>query len=114
MPTYFHEKYVARAIDSIYNQKVNFDFELIIVDDASKDKTKKNVKQYAEKFKNIKVIINKKNIGLTANMYLGKSMFTGKYITSLSDYYIDILNYQNKLIFWKVMMNTILFVVELD
>ena len=40
MVTYNHEKYIAEAIDSILSQTYP-DFELIIVDDGSSDRTLK-------------------------------------------------------------------------
>jgi len=40
MPAYNAEKYIARAIQSVLNQKIQ-DYELIIIDDGSKDKTVK-------------------------------------------------------------------------
>ena len=37
--TYRHEKYIAQALDSILAQRTSFDFELLIYDDASPDRT---------------------------------------------------------------------------
>jgi len=91
MTTYYHEKYVRQAIESILSQKVNFDYEIVISDDASKDKTPNILKEYAAKYDFIKINLNQKNIGLSKNMFKAKSMCTGKYITVLSgdDYWID-------------------------
>ena len=35
--TYNHEKYISKALDSILDQKTNFIYELIIINDASTD-----------------------------------------------------------------------------
>ena len=95
MTTYYHEKYVGKAIESVLSQKVNFPIEIIISDDASEDKTPEILKWYAERYDFIRINLNPKNIGLTANVHLARSLCRGKYICDLSgdDYWID----QNKL-----------------
>lgn len=89
--TYFHEKYIAQAIESVLSQKTSFDYEIVISDDCSEDGTARIIKDYEEKYDFIHVNINKKNIGISRNMLLAKKMCKGKYITSLDgdDRYID-------------------------
>ena len=91
MTTYFHEPYIAQAIDSILSQEVDFDYEIIICDDCSQDCTQEIIKSYAQKYHFIKYKFNQSNIGLTHNMFQAKSMCQGKYIITLSgdDYWID-------------------------
>lgn len=48
MPAYNAEKYIAASIESILNQTF-INFELIILDDASTDKTKEIITSYAQK-----------------------------------------------------------------
>ena len=56
-PTFNHELYIAEAIGGFLMQKTDFEFEIIIHDDASTDKTAEIVKsyesKYPEKFNNI-------------------------------------------------------------
>lgn len=89
--TYYHEKYIEQAIKSVINQKRTFPIEIVISDDASKDRTPEILREYEKKYSFISVHINTFNIGLTANMYLVKSLCKGKYICDLSgdDYWID-------------------------
>jgi len=62
MPAYNSEKYIGESIESILNQTYK-NFEFIIINDASTDKTLKIIKEYAKKDKRIKIIENKKNLG---------------------------------------------------
>ena len=55
VPVYQVEKYIRQCIDSILAQTFT-DFELILVDDGSKDNSGKICDEYAEKDKRIRVI----------------------------------------------------------
>ena len=59
MPAYNAEKYIAASIESVLNQTFK-DFELIILDDASSDKTKEIVLSYAQNDSRI-VYVEKQN-----------------------------------------------------
>ncbi|OBS94234.1 hypothetical protein A9261_18875 [Vibrio tasmaniensis] len=47
--TYNHERYIRETLDSILSQNVDFDFEVIINDDASVDNTVQIIKEYKKK-----------------------------------------------------------------
>lgn len=51
--TYNHEKYIKDAIESFLMQKTNFNFEILIHDDASTDNTIEIIKEYEIKYPNI-------------------------------------------------------------
>ncbi|UJH91329.1 glycosyltransferase [Antarcticibacterium sp. 1MA-6-2] len=51
--TYNHSNYLRRCLDSILNQEVNFDFEILIGEDDSSDSTRELCLKYAEKFPDI-------------------------------------------------------------
>ena len=55
-PSYNQEEYIERTIESVINQKWNFDIEYIIMDWWSKDWTVDILKRYEEKLKNNKKI----------------------------------------------------------
>ena len=69
MPTYNHAKFIGEAIDSVLNQTYK-NFELIIIDNYSKDNTEKIVASYNDerinylKFKNNGVIAASRNYGI--------------------------------------------------
>lgn len=60
--TYNQENYIKDAIESFLAQKTNFEYEIIIHDDASTDNTPNIIKEYYEKYPNIIVpILQKEN-----------------------------------------------------
>ena len=60
--TYNHAKYVCNTIEGFLMQKTNFDFEILIHDDASTDGTTEIIKEYEKKYPNIiKPLYEKEN-----------------------------------------------------
>jgi glycosyltransferase involved in cell wall biosynthesis len=64
MPNYNCEKYLSEAIESILNQTYK-NFEFIIFDDCSTDKSWEIIQKYAKKSKKIKCFRNEKNLKIT-------------------------------------------------
>jgi len=92
MITYNHEKYIAKAIDSVLMQTVNFNYEIVIGEDCSTDKTREILFRYKAKYPNkIKLLLHEKNIGIAKNMTETFFACTGKYIAMLEgdDYWIN-------------------------
>ena len=79
MPAYNAEKYITEAIDSILNQTYH-NFELIIADDCSTDKTWQIIREYSEKDPRIVAIQNKKNLYIAENRNNLISLAKGEYI----------------------------------
>ena len=48
--TYQHKKYIKRCLNSILEQKTNFDFEILLGEDHSKDGTREICEDYAQRF----------------------------------------------------------------
>ena len=64
IPCYNGEKKIGRTIESILSLNYPREkIEIIVVDDKSSDDTAGVVKSYANKYKNVKLIINKRNSG---------------------------------------------------
>lgn len=60
--TYNHENYIRECLDGILMQKVNFNYEILINDDASTDATQSIIKQYQRKYpEQVFPIFQKKN-----------------------------------------------------
>ena len=78
--TVFNKKqYLARFISSVQNQNLN-EFELIIIDDFSKDNGYKIIENYQNKDNRIKLIKNKKNKGSLVSRIIGALHSIGEYI----------------------------------
>ncbi len=82
--TYNQEKYIGKCLESIVTQKCNFDFEVIVGDDCSTDKTQKIIQEYLDKYPNIvKAIFQKQNTGGGDNYFSVHSMAKGEYIAHM-------------------------------
>lgn len=84
LPTYNGKKYIRESIDSILEQTFH-DWELIIVEDCSKDKTPQIVDEYAMMDSRINVIHNTSNQKLPESLNIGFRKAKGKYLTWTSD-----------------------------
>ena len=74
------EKFLKFSINSILSQ-THQDFEIIIVDDCSKDKTREIINKFQKKDKRIKAILLKKNTGTAAiPRNIGAKLAKSKYL----------------------------------
>jgi glycosyltransferase involved in cell wall biosynthesis len=79
LPTYNGERYLAAAIESILGQTFD-DFNLIIIDDCSRDASVEIANQYAQKDKRVSVAVNGQNVGLFANYNCCIGTASGEYV----------------------------------
>lgn len=82
MPAYNAEKYISQAIDSVRAQTYS-DWELIVVDDASKDSTNTIVREYCREDSRIKLLRNSKNQGVSHTRKNGVEAAAGEWIAFL-------------------------------
>lgn len=83
VPVYNVEKYIKKCLDSIFNQSFK-DFEVIVVNDGTKDNSMDIVKKYDVK------VINQENSGLSEARNTGVKSAKGEYIIFLdSDDFIE-------------------------
>lgn len=76
--TYNQDKFIGRCLRSLINQSLNNSkYEVIVINDGSNDKTKFALELFHDA---IKIINNKKNIGLPASVNKGIKKAKGKYI----------------------------------
>lgn len=79
LPVYNGERYVAQAIDSALAQTFS-DFELIVVDDCSSDRSIELIQNRARKDRRLKFHKNARNNGLFENYNKALSLASGKYV----------------------------------
>lgn len=88
VPVYNTEKYLKKCLDSLINQTYK-DFEIIVVNDGSTDKSSSIISKYQKKYKNI-IVIDKENEGLSMARNRGAQKSSGKYIIFVdSDDYVS-------------------------
>jgi len=80
MPVLNGEKYLKLAIESILSQSYK-DFEFIIIDDGSTDKTEQIIKSYKDP--RIVYIKNPSNLGLSKSYNIGIKVAQGQYVTRM-------------------------------
>ena len=89
VPVYNSEKYIERCLNSILEQNYN-DFELIVINDGSKDKSLEILKDYQNKFPQIITLIDQENTGVAKTRNNAIKMSRGKYIMFIdNDDFID-------------------------
>ncbi|MDB4391170.1 glycosyltransferase [Akkermansiaceae bacterium] len=92
IPTYNHELFIRKALDSVLEQRVDFDYEILIREDDSSDKTREIVLEFQKKYPNkFRVWLAKKNLK-RQGVLLGLNRFArGKYLAKLDgdDYWTD-------------------------
>lgn len=90
--TYNHERYIAKCIDGVLSQKVDFPMEFIIAEDCSTDGTRAICEDYARKHpESIRLITSETNIGYNPNELRAMKAARGKYIAYCEgdDYWTD-------------------------
>lgn len=98
VPVYNAEKYLGKCLESLLNQ-TQTDIEIILIDDASTDKSLDIMASYQEKSpRTIKIIQNKTNSGVAFSRNKGLEIATGDYIGFVdSDDYITPNMYEDML-----------------
>lgn len=79
IPAYNAEKYLAEAIESVLTQSFK-NYELIIIDDGSSDRTNEVISRYTARDSRIVALKNPANLGIAATRNHGLKIATGKYV----------------------------------
>lgn len=95
---YNFEKYISTCIDSVLEQKTNFDMEIIVADDCSQDSSYDIIKSYGEKIRHYR---NETNIGCFENLKKALEISESDYISHIDgdDYFTDPLKSQKQVDF---------------
>lgn len=92
LPVYNHEKYMEKALSSIENQEIDFEYEVIIGEDFSTDSSRAILKKYeSEAPENYSFFYREKNWGMRENISDLINRATGEFLIVLEadDYWID-------------------------
>jgi len=82
MPCYNAERFLKNAIESMLDQTFT-DFEFIIIDDCSTDRSAAIVREYQKKDRRIQYHKNASNSGVAASLNAGIGMARGEYIARM-------------------------------
>lgn len=79
--SYNYDKYIRETLDSLIKQ-TNKHFEIIVVDDGSRDQSLHIIEEYVTRFENVKLYThpNHQNKGLAESVKLGIEKANGEYI----------------------------------
>jgi glycosyltransferase involved in cell wall biosynthesis len=118
LPTYNGEKYLERAIKSVLVQSYR-DFELIIIDDCSTDRTPLLIQKYAQLDKRVRPLRNSHNLGIQKTLNHGLNEATGEFIARIDDddFWTDTNKLKNQIEFLEsnpdhVLVGTAVIVVD--
>lgn len=84
IPSYNGQKFIKEAIDSVISQSYK-NWELILVDDGSKDQTAEIMKKYCNQYTNIFFCQHIKNLGVSSALNTGFKKAKGCYHSWISD-----------------------------
>jgi glycosyltransferase involved in cell wall biosynthesis len=79
VPNYNHERYLAARLDSIFAQTYR-DYEVILLDDCSSDRSAELLAAYAERPRVAELVLNRSNLGPFGQWQLGMAKAKGEYL----------------------------------
>ena len=99
---YNHEKYIAECLEGILMQKCNFNFDIVVGEDCSTDKSREILLEYQNRYPGkFKLLLHETNVGAAKNQMQVFNSCNGKYIAMCEgdDYWIDPLKLQKQVDF---------------
>lgn len=100
--TYNQSAYLRQCLDSVLMQLADFDFEIVVGDDASSDGTQDILREYKAKYPDkFVLLLGEKNEGISMNYMKVLSACRGKYIALCEgdDYWTDATKLQKQVDF---------------
>jgi glycosyltransferase involved in cell wall biosynthesis len=102
MITYNQDQFVCQAIESVLSQQVDFEYELVIGEDCSTDRTREIVAGFGAKFPDrIRLLLPKSNLGMQENFKATLAACSGQYVAVLEgdDYWTSPLKLKRQVEF---------------
>jgi len=99
--SYAFEKYISECINSILDQNIDVEYEILVRDDHSGDNTNQILRSEFGHLDNIRIIESDKNIGAFENLKLLISLASGKYLAHIDgdDYFTNPGSIKEKYLF---------------
>jgi glycosyltransferase involved in cell wall biosynthesis len=92
MITYNHAGFIAAALDSALMQRTSFDYEIVVGEDCSTDRTREIIKDYQKHWPSrVKPLFRQENVGMQRNGKETLEACRGEYVAFLEgdDYWTD-------------------------
>jgi len=84
MITYNHERFIAQALESILAQRVNFDYEIVVGEDCSTDRTRDILMDFHRRYPDrIVPLLRDQNLGIMHNFEATLGACRGRYLALL-------------------------------
>lgn len=84
MITYNHEQFIGQALSSVLAQQVDFDYQIVVSDDCSTDRTREIVKEFHEQHPGkIVLLLRERNLGVMRNFQETLATCHGQYVAIL-------------------------------
>ena len=84
MITYNQERFISQAIESVLSQEVDFEYEIVIGEDCSTDRTREVVVRFGQKHPDrIRLLLPQTNLGMQENFKATLAACSGQYVAVL-------------------------------
>ena len=84
IPLYNAENTILAALDSVKNQEGDFDFEILVINDGSNDKSAEKVQQFIDENPQLNIqLIHQENKGVSSARNAGLRLAKGEFIAFL-------------------------------
>ena len=84
MITYNHERFIAQALESVLEQQVNFEYEIVVGEDCSTDRTREILMDFHRRYPGrIVPLVRERNVGAMENFKQTLGACRGKYLAIL-------------------------------
>ena len=98
--SYNTKKLLSSCITSILKNTQKLDYEIIVVDNASKDGSKEYIKELSKNKKFVKYVLNSKNLGFSKANNQGTKQSNSKYVLFLNSDTLIFDNVLSELVSW--------------
>jgi len=79
--TYNHEKYIRQCLQSVVDQKINVEIEIIVCDDCSTDNTREIIAEFSSAYPSIiRPVLLEKNVGAFKNFIQTHNRASGDFV----------------------------------